>query len=112
MDTFKYLSDTNYQAYYLKYVAKRDERVLLGSDDGFLYSFNYEDGNLAWGWMPNSLVKELKDYSTFQSNEYMRGQIDVLDLKVLVKLKPGSHVYFYEQVLDGKFYEQDSRTFQ
>lgn len=81
MDTFRYLDDTDYQAYYTNTVALRDTRVLVSSDDGFLYAFDDKSGDLAWAWIPPSLVTELGNYKSFQSHHFMRGQIDVVDLK-------------------------------
>lgn len=81
IDTFQYLGDTDYQAYYTSSVASRDTRVLVDSDDGFLYAFDDKTGDLAWAWMPRTLVKELKDYQGFQQHHFMRGKIDVVDLK-------------------------------
>jgi hypothetical protein len=77
----RYLDDPAYRTFYTGTVAGRSERVLATSDDGFLYAFNQSDGELAWGWMPRSLVKELKNYSSFQGNRFMRGTLDVLDVK-------------------------------
>lgn len=82
IDTQRYLNDDAYRSFYDNTVATRSEKVLAASDDGFLYTFNQTDGELAWAWMPRSLVKELKNFSSFQSNGFMRGKIDVLDIKV------------------------------
>ena len=76
-----YLEDAAYRTLYSGTVATRDKKVLVSSDDGFLYAFNQSDGELAWGWMPRTLVTELKNYSTFQNNLFMRGKLDIIDAK-------------------------------
>lgn len=81
VDTWNYLHDPSYRSFYNNTVSTRTERVLVTSNDGFLYAFNEIDGDIAWGWMPRSLIYNLTDFQTFQSKELMRGHIDVLDLK-------------------------------
>ncbi len=82
MDTLSYLDDANYRTYYNDTVSVRTKRVLASSDDGFLYAFDQDDGDLGWAWMPRSLVKELQNgASTFKDQHTMQGSIDVLDLK-------------------------------
>lgn len=89
IDVMAYLDDTHYRTHYENVISKRSaessaakpKRVFLSSDDGFLYAFDQYDGDLGWGWMPRSLVKELKDHATFQDNHFMQGHIDVLELK-------------------------------
>ena len=81
LNTSLYLHDQDYRDFYTNTVANRNQRVLMTSDDGFLYAFNYNTGNLSWGWMPRSLVSELNNYTNFQSKQLMNGSVDVLDLK-------------------------------
>lgn len=89
MDTLTYLNDAAYRSFYKSTVATRSAetsashpaRVIVSSDDGFVYAFNQSDGDLGWGWMPRSLVQALKNHAEFQEQHYMQGKIDVLDLK-------------------------------
>jgi type IV pilus assembly protein PilY1 len=81
IDQQRYLDDTAYRTFYDGTVKTRSEKVLAASDDGFLYAFNQTDGELSWGWMPRSLAKELKDFSAFQGKGFMRGKLDVIDIK-------------------------------
>ena len=76
-----YLADTVYRTYYSGTVAARSKRVLMSSDDGFLYAFDYTTGELVWGWMPNSLTTELTGDDTYQAQHLMAGSVDILDLK-------------------------------
>lgn len=82
-----YLSDPDYRSFYSGTIntgtpaTSRSEKALVNSDDGFLYAFEQSDLSLAWGWMPPSLVSELKNYSSFQATEYMRGKVAILDTK-------------------------------
>ncbi len=83
-DVFSYLNDASYRTFVSSAETSRSnrtKRVLATSDDGFLYAFNQSDGDLGWGWMPRSLVENLKYPATFNDNHYMQGEIDVLDLK-------------------------------
>lgn len=52
--------------------------VLQQTDDGFLYAFDRDSGELKWGWIPRMQVAGLQDYATFQSSHPMEGQISVL----------------------------------
>ncbi len=81
LNTSYYLLDTAYRSFYSDDVSSREERVMVTSDDGFLYMFDQSDGDLAWGWMPRSLVKELKNYVTFQANHFMMGKQAIVDAK-------------------------------
>ncbi|MCK5725561.1 MAG: hypothetical protein KAH22_01905, partial [Thiotrichaceae bacterium] len=84
MNVMQYLSDSTYRSYNTDVVSKRinlKKRVLLSSNDGFIYSIYQESGDLGWGWIPRTLVKELKDYNTFSSHHFMHGTTDVLDIK-------------------------------
>ena len=84
MNVMQYLSDSTYRSYNTDVVSKRinlKKRVLLSSNDGFIYSIYQRSGGLGWGWIPRTLVKELKDYRTFSSDHFMHGTTDVLDLK-------------------------------
>ena len=80
IDTFNYLNDSDYRTFYTNTLSQRTKRILTSSDDGFLYAFNQNNGNLGWGWMPRSLVKELQK-PTMSDQHAMQGKIDVLDLK-------------------------------
>ncbi len=77
----RFLEDTSYRTFYDNTVSSRSEKVLATSDDGFLYAFNQSDGELSWGWMPRSLVQELKNVATFQSKLFMRGKLEIIDAK-------------------------------
>ena len=77
----QYLTDSAYRTFYTNTISSRTERILVSSDDGFIYAFNQSNGQLNWGWMPRTLVGELKDYTSFQSQLYMRGTVDVIDAK-------------------------------
>lgn len=76
-----YLRDPDYRPYFSGTITSRSEKVFTSSDDGFLYAFNQSDGDLAWGWIPRSLVKYLKAFNSFQSNHFMQGDLDILDIK-------------------------------
>ncbi len=80
INTSLYLTDTAYRSYYTATVATRSQRVLMSSDDGFLYAFDYTTGDLVWAWMPRTIVSDLVDYADFQSKHLMAGSVDVLDL--------------------------------
>lgn len=80
VDISRYLADSDYQTFQKNTIASRPKRVLVNSDDGFLYAFN-TSGALTWGWMPGSLLAELKDYNNFPLNEHMKGTIDLVDAK-------------------------------
>lgn len=79
-NTALYLYETAYRTFYAGTVSSRDKRVLTTSDDGFLYAFDYDTGELSWAWMPRSLVTELADAS-YQSKQLMAGSLQILDLK-------------------------------
>lgn len=89
INTFAYLNDKAYRSFYNSTVALRSTdrstskpaRVIVSSDDGFVYAFNQYNGDLGWGWMPRSLVRELINHETFISQHYMQGKIEVMDLK-------------------------------
>ncbi len=81
VDTLTYMNDSAYRTFFTNTIKNRDERVLFSSDDGFLYAINTNDGTLSWGWMPPSLIPELKNYATFQDQHWMKGLINVVDLK-------------------------------
>lgn len=81
INTSLYLYDTTYRDFFTNTVKNRKKLVLMSSDDGFLYAFDYDTGSLAWGWMPRSLASELVNYSSFQSKHLMAGTVDILDLK-------------------------------
>lgn len=89
VDTYRLLNDATYRAFYNTVVSTRSAtgstsnpaRILLGSDDGFLYAFNQHDGELGWGWMPRTLATELKTADSFYQNHFMQGKIDIVDLK-------------------------------
>ncbi|MCH9696657.1 MAG: hypothetical protein K0U68_00990, partial [Gammaproteobacteria bacterium] len=76
-----FLTDSAYRTFYNGTISSRSEKILVSSDDGFLYAFDQSSGQLSWAWMPRTLAEELKDYSSFQSNGYMRGTVDVIDVK-------------------------------
>ena len=76
-----FLTDTAYRTFYNGTISSRSEKILVSSDDGFLYAFDQSTGQLAWGWMPRTLAEELKDFSLFQSYAYMRGTVDIIDVK-------------------------------
>ncbi|CAA6801904.1 MAG: LruC domain-containing protein [uncultured Thiotrichaceae bacterium] len=89
IDIERYLDSATYRDYHDRIVSRRSgkddgdnnpKQVLVTSDDGFLYSFRQRDGELAWGWMPRSLIAELSDYSNFASSHFMKGKLDVIDL--------------------------------
>ena len=80
INTSLYLADTTYRSYYTATVATRSQRVLMSSDDGYLYAFDYTTGDLVWAWMPRTIVSDLVDYANFQSKHLMAGSVDVLDL--------------------------------
>jgi hypothetical protein len=77
----QFLADTAYRTFYNGTISSRSEKILVSSDDGFLYAFDQSTGQLAWGWMPRTLAEELKDYTSFQSQGYMRGTVDIIDAK-------------------------------
>ncbi len=77
----RFLDDPSYRTFYNNTVKDRSEKVLVTSDDGFLYAFNQTDGELSWGWMPRTLVKELTYFDKFQSNLFMRGSLEIIDAK-------------------------------
>ncbi len=79
IDMQRYLNDNAYRSFYDGTVSSRSEKVLATSDDGFLYAFNQTDGQLAWGWIPRSLVQTLKSFDTFQESHVMSGKLDVID---------------------------------
>ena len=89
IDTLAYLNKAAYRTFYNNTIATRStvnqasnpKQILAGSDDGFLYAFNQGNGELVWGWMPRSLLKELYDYNNFQQKHLMLGKLDVLDVK-------------------------------
>jgi hypothetical protein len=81
MNTSLYLYDTKYRSYYSGTVASRSKRILMSSDDGFLYAFDYGSGELAWAWTPLSLVKEMTDSTSLQDKHLMAGTLQILDLK-------------------------------
>ncbi len=86
---FLYLNELDYRTFYTATISKRSSesgatapsQVLVTSDDGFLYSFKQNNGALNWGWMPPSLVRELKQGVSFEDNHFMQGIIEQLDLK-------------------------------
>lgn len=51
------------------------DRVLVQTDDGFLYAFDRSSGELAWGWMPRPLVAGLRHYESFHRSHPMHGQL-------------------------------------
>jgi hypothetical protein len=77
----QFLADTAYRTFYNGTVSSRSEKILVSSDDGFLYAFDQSTGELSWGWMPRTLAAELKDYTSFQSQGFMRGTVDIIDVK-------------------------------
>ena len=80
IDISLYLTDTDYRDYYTNKVATRDQLVLMSSDDGFLYAFDYSSGALVWAWMPRSLITELTGTDSYQAKHLMAGSVDILDL--------------------------------
>jgi len=52
--------------------------VLQQTDDGFLYAFDRDSGELQWGWIGRAQLASLQDYASFQSSHPMQGQISVL----------------------------------
>lgn len=80
LDVSLYLSDLNYRDFYTSTVATRDQMVLMSSDDGFLYAFDYSSGALKWAWMPRSLQSELASNDNHQDKHLMDGSVDILDL--------------------------------
>ncbi len=77
----QFLTDSAYRSFYNGTISSRSEKILVSSDDGFLYAFDQSTGQLSWGWMPRTLAAELKNYSSFQSQGYMRGTVDIIDAK-------------------------------
>ena len=77
----QFLTDTAYRTFYNGTISSRSEKILVSNDDGFLYAFDQSDGQLDWGWMPRSLVGELKNYTSFQGLRLMRGTVDIIDAK-------------------------------
>jgi hypothetical protein len=80
-DVLTYMNDVAYRSFFTSTIQNRTERALFSSDDGFLYAINTSDGSLGWGWMPSSIVPELKNYAALQNQHLMKGHINVLDLK-------------------------------
>lgn len=66
---------------YLPFAAghmNRQNAVLFSSNDGFLYAIGYNNSGspsptLLWGWMPQSLMPYLSNYSQFWQNGNMNG---------------------------------------
>jgi hypothetical protein len=77
----QYLADSAYRTFYTGTISSRSEKILVSSDDGFLYAFDQSTGQLAWAWMPRTLATELKNYTLFQSQGYMRGKVNIIDAK-------------------------------
>ncbi|MEE9426011.1 MAG: hypothetical protein V3V18_13700 [Methylococcales bacterium] len=79
----QFLTDSAYRSFYNGTISSRSEKILVSSDDGFLYAFDQSTGQLSWGWMPRSLAGELKNYTSFQSQRLMRGKLNIIDAKDL-----------------------------
>lgn len=75
------LKDPSYGSFAQSYISQRKQQVLFTSDDGFLYSTNYDTGELLWGWTPASIAKEFKNYTSFTNKHWMRGSVSVVDAK-------------------------------
>lgn len=71
-------TDVNYTTYKTNQ-ATRKTSVLVQNDDGFLYSFDFNNGALLWGWMPRDLVSGLKNYSVFWNASNMKGGTVIAD---------------------------------
>ena len=84
-----YLNDPHYKIFYHSTISQHSSShgatipslVLSTSDDGFLYAFRQEDGNLSWGWTPRSLVQEMNKPATFNGQHFMQGTVDIKDVK-------------------------------
>ena len=98
VDALRFLEEEAYRSFYTSTISQRSStngasvpaQVLVTSDDGFLYAFKQNAGELNWGWMPPSLALELKNAATFANQHFMEGEIDQLDLK---SGSPGSYVF-------------------
>ena len=85
----RYLADDDYKTFYNETISLRSSAnnasvpklVVLSSDDGFLYAFKQENGNLLWGWTPPSIVKRMRNATGFTAEHNMQGVVDIMDLK-------------------------------
>jgi len=77
-----FLTNSGYQSY-AKANAGRQPLVLFTANDGFLYAVSAGSattpGTLQWGWMPSTLLSQLKNYSNFQSSAPMNGGMTTTD---------------------------------
>jgi hypothetical protein len=77
-----FLTNSGYQNY-AKANAGRQPLVLFTANDGFLYAVSAgtasTPGTLQWGWMPSTLLSQLKNYSNFQSSVPMNGGLTTAD---------------------------------
>lgn len=77
-----FLTNTNYQSF-AKNNAQRQPLVLFTANDGFLYAVSAgsvsSPGTLQWGWMPSTLLPQLKNYANFQSSVPMNGGLTTVD---------------------------------
>lgn len=77
-----FMTNTAYQTF-ARNNAKRQPLVLFTANDGFLYAVSAgstsSPGTLQWGWMPSTLLGQLKNYTNFQSSNPMNGGLTTVD---------------------------------
>ena len=73
------LKSSSYRQFQSSYITARKKQVLFSSDDGFLYSVDYNSGELFWGWTPSSIAKKLKNINGFSDNHWMKGKVYIVD---------------------------------
>lgn len=77
-----FLNSPAYKAF-AKNNYSRQSLVLFTSNDGFLYAVSAgspsSPGTLQWGWMPSTLLPQLKNYANFQASAPMNGGLTVVD---------------------------------
>ncbi len=62
--------------------SNRQNAVLFSDNDGFLYAMGYNNTGsptLLWGWMPQALLPQLQNYSTFWQGTNMQGGFQTID---------------------------------
>lgn len=77
-----FLTNTGYQSF-ARNNALRSALVLFTANDGFLYAMSAGSaasaGTLQWGWMPSTLLPQLKNYANFPSSAPMNGGLTAVD---------------------------------